>query len=577
MHRTLFISITICSIFFLDKGALYSQQQPQDQVVIARQILEQREEVSFIFSISDANQLRQLTRIISIDRVDKLTVRAVANRQEFEKFLSLGIPFTVVPEEKEEPMPKSLQGFGSPGWNTYPSYQQYDSIMKKFAADYPQLCSLVSIGKSVKGKDIYFVKISDNVTEDEPEPEFMYTASIHGDETVGYILMIRLIDYLLRNYPADAQVKKLVNRMEIWINPLSNPDGTYYTTDANVISSRRYNYNSVDLNRNYPDPAEGPHPDNNSYQPETVAMMDFIHDHHFVMSANFHGGAEVMNYPWDTWYPGSPDFKPHADKSWFEFICHEYADTAQKYGPSGYLTDLDDGVTNGAEWYTIAGGRQDYVTYFRQGREVTMEISNTKRPSAIDLPQYWDANYRSLLNYMEQALYGIRGTVKDADTGMPVKAYLHFPGHDRENSEVYSDSLHGFFTRLLDLGTYSIEFTASGYFPLTVNDVVVNRYNTTFLQVEMEPDGTGTEHDNLDRIRIYPNPVSYFLTIEVPRGIQGIHAIRIQSLTGADVYYEAFPPQYEKTIQLNTLSPGFYLLEVVSDRYCVKRKLLVSH
>jgi Zinc carboxypeptidase len=200
--------------------------------------------------------------------------------------------------------------------------------------------------------------------------------------------------------------------------------------------------------------------------------MDFIHDHHFVMSANFHGGAEVMNYPWDTWYPGSPDFKPHADNSWFEFICHEYADTAQKYGPSGYLTDLDDGVTNGAEWYTIAGGRQDYVTYFRQGREVTMEISNTKRPSAIDLPQYWDANYRSLLNYMEQALYGIRGTVKDADTGMPVKAYLHIPGHDRENSEVYSDSLYGFFTRLLDQGTYSIEFTASGYFPLTVDDIM---------------------------------------------------------------------------------------------------------
>ncbi|MBK6966466.1 MAG: hypothetical protein IPH20_21865 [Bacteroidales bacterium] len=70
--------------------------------------------------------------------------------------------------------------------------------------------------------------------------------------------------------------------------------------------ARRYNINGVDLNRNYPDPEDGDHPDGYAWQPETVAFMNFAGQHDFVAAANFHGGVEVVNYPWDTWATGRP-------------------------------------------------------------------------------------------------------------------------------------------------------------------------------------------------------------------------------------------------------------------------------
>ncbi len=51
----------------------------------------------------------------------------------------------------------------------------------------------------------------------------MYSATMHGDETTGYILMLRLIDYLLSNYGADPQVTNILDNMEVWIYPLANP------------------------------------------------------------------------------------------------------------------------------------------------------------------------------------------------------------------------------------------------------------------------------------------------------------------------------------------------------------------
>ncbi len=86
--------------------------------------------------------------------------------------------------------------------------------------------------------------------------------------------------------------------------------------------------------------------------------MNFASFHDFVMSTNLHGGAEVCNYPWDTWV------KRHPDDDWWQFVCREYADTVHVYAPSGYLDGFDNGITNGYDWYSISGGRQDYMNFF---------------------------------------------------------------------------------------------------------------------------------------------------------------------------------------------------------------------
>jgi len=155
--------------------------------------------------------------------------------------------------------------------------------------------------------------------------------------------------------------------------------------------------------------------------------MDFADAHHFNMAANFHGGAEVVNYPWDTWYTR------HADTDWWELVSRQFADTAHVYSPNGYLTDLDNGVSNGYDWYSISGGRQDYMNYFHHCREVTLEVSNVKLPPASQLPAFWEYLHRSCLNYMEQVLYGFRGTITDASNGNPIFAEVFVNNHDEEN------------------------------------------------------------------------------------------------------------------------------------------------
>ena len=73
------------------------------------------------------------------------------------------------------------------------------------------------------------------------------------NETLGFILLQRLADYLLTNYGIDSLVTELVDNVEIWLCPLANPDGTYQNDNSTISSARRYNANMVDLNRNFPD------------------------------------------------------------------------------------------------------------------------------------------------------------------------------------------------------------------------------------------------------------------------------------------------------------------------------------
>nr|NQU89453.1 PKD domain-containing protein [Bacteroidota bacterium] len=301
-----------------------------------------------------------------------------------------------------------------------------------------------------------------------------------GDETTGYILFLRLIDYLLSNYGTNDQVTHIVNNAEIWINPLSNPDGTYAGGNNSVYGATRYNSNYVDMNRNYPDPQDGPHPDGEEWQPETIAFMQMAEENTFVMGGNTHGGAEVLNYPWDTW----PQLA--ADDSWWVFVCREYADTVHQYAPSYYLREYENGITNGYAWYTIDGGRQDYMNYFHNCRELTMEISGTKLLPANQLENHWDWNYRSLLSYIEQCTFGVNGVVTDLESGEPLHAQILIEGHDIDNSFVYSDPNTGFYQRLLDNGTYDITFSAPGHMPVVIENVYVSRYATTNLNVQLD-------------------------------------------------------------------------------------------
>lgn len=436
----------------------------------------------FKFNIQSPKELDVLTKVVSIDNVKDNIVYAYANDQELTKFQSLGYVPEMLPnptEGVEVDMAKSLDD--AKAWDVYPTYQQYLDMMNQFEYNYPAICKLINIGTTVQNRQLLVIKISDNVNTAEDEPEVMYTSSMHGDETTGYIMTLRLIDSLLTAYGTDTRITNMVNGMEIYIQPLSNPDGTYHGGDGSVSGAQRYNGNDIDLNRNFPDPEDGNHPDGNDWQPENVAIMSFLANRYLVLGGNFHGGAEVFNYPWDTWS------RLHADDTWWQLVGRRFADTVHVYAPSGYMTDLQNGITNGYAWYTISGGRQDYETYFRHGRHVTLEISDTKLLPAASLPAYWGYLRKSMLNYLYEALYGIRGVVTSATTGVPLSARVTVVGHDLDSSLIYTDPAVGDYHRVIAPGTWSLKFEATGYVTQTITGVTVTNFNTTVLDVQMQP------------------------------------------------------------------------------------------
>jgi len=437
-------------------------------------------------------------------------------------------------------------------WDKYPTYTQYDSIMQSFKTLYPNLCRLDTIGISINGRLILALKISDTPATDGDKPAVFYTSTIHGDETGGFMLMLHLADYMLKNYDLSPRVKDLVNNLEIWINPLANPDGTYY--GGNTISSPiRNNANDYDLNRNFPDPITP----NTVKQKETLDMVKFLRKHRFVISANFHSGSEVVNYPWDRWLS-----KFHADDSWFNTISRAYADTVHVYSGPAYMSDLDNGVTRGAVWYIIYGGRQDFVTSELQGREVTIELDNQYITPEAQLTLLWQNNWRSLLGYLENALYGIYGLVRNVNTLAPVPARVFISGHDKDSSQVYSDTLTGNFVRMLSPGAWNLTFSAVGYNDQTKSNITVVSGQRTDLIVDMVPKVNKVENPSTEQPLLYPNPARTEIKAILPHGISGSVNISIINQLGMKMldYNDEVIQGIPLPIDIRILSGGIYSL-----------------
>lgn len=438
-------------------------------------------EVYFRFSADDLQQLYNI-QCVSIDKISNDTVWAYTSKECLNK-LNIEVEILTAPSKLVIPnMRKEDQIQDEHDWDYYPTYEAYLELMESFETSYPQLCKLHIIGNSVEEREIVMAQISDDLDQVEAEAGLLYTSTMHGDETVGYILMLRLIEYLLENYGSIDKVTNLVNKLDIWINPLANPDGTYASGNHTVYGATRSNANGVDLNRNYPDPEEGDHPDGNAWQPETIAFLDFAEETHLTMSANIHTGAEVVNYPWDTWS------RRHADNDWWIYVSRQYADTVHLYAPGGYFDFKNNGITNGYDWYSTSGNRQDFMNYFHHCREFTLEISDTKLPPAESLPDFWDWNYHSLLNYMEQCLFGIQGTVTDSLSGEPVNAGIYIKDHDIDSSNVLTTGVFGAFYRPVYEGIYNVEVKAKGYHTKIIEQLSIVNEEQINLQIKLSED-----------------------------------------------------------------------------------------
>ena len=439
------------------------------------------ETVSIRIEIRDRAELARLTRLVSIEDVRGLEVQAVATPEQLVRLHEAGYQWRVLPPAVKAAdvtiCPPGWEDDPERPWSCYPTYGQYTALMHRFVSENPGLCRIVDLGagnNTVRPHRLWAVVLTDHPEVDEDEPEVLLTSTMHGNETTGYVLMLRLIDHLLRGHGTDPEITALVDETEIWINPLANPDGTYRGGDDSVDGAIRWyttttgGDSEVNPNRNFPDFVDGDHPDENAWWPETVAMMALAELKTFVLSANFHGGVEVVNYPWDT------VARRHPDNAWFEGLSRDWADLAQADSPGGYMTDFDNGITNGHDWYEIHGGRQDFMTFFHGGREVTVELSDTKLLPADELDDLWLWNRRALLDFIAHAHQGIRGVVTDPN-GTPLDATIEVVGVDREEdgSMARTDPAVGDFHRLLLPGLYDLRIEATDFQPREIHGIAV--------------------------------------------------------------------------------------------------------
>ena len=66
------------------------------------------------------------------------------------------------------------------------------------------------------------------------------------------------------------------------------------------------------------------------------------------------------------------------------------------------------GITNGAQWYSVDGGMQDWNYRYLSNNDVTIELSDRKWPAEATVPGFWADNRESMISYAEAVHIGAR-------------------------------------------------------------------------------------------------------------------------------------------------------------------------
>ena len=344
------------------------------------------------------------------------------------------------------------------------NYTAMYGAMRYYAQVYPNITRLYSIGQSVKGRDLWVLEITDRPGTHEPgEPEIKYIGNMHGNEVTGREVLLYLIGYLCEGYNTNATITQLVNSTRIHIMPSMNPDGyeiAQVGDQSGVVG--RYNAHGVDLNRNFPDQ----YGNDVAREPETLAVMQWIKQFPFVLSANLHNGALVASYPYDSTASGDSVYSRSPDDDIFRALSLVYSynhPTMHLGQPCPDDNSFVDGITNGAAWYEVRGGMQDFNYLNSNCFEITVEQGCQKFPYASQLQSIWNSNRPPLVAYMFQVHTGVKGFVRNINGAVVQYATIQT---NRRDHDVQA-AKDGDYWRLLVPGTYRVTASAPGYGAVT--------------------------------------------------------------------------------------------------------------
>ena len=131
-----------------------------------------------------------------------------------------------------------------PYWQdgNYHDYPATTNLLTSFETSYPTLVEVFSIGKSTKNKDIWCIRLTNEINTTK-KYSCLIDGCIHGDEWEAGESCLYLTEYLLMNYGNNRTITHILNATEVYIVPLVNPDGRQ--------ANERFTDNGVDPNRNF--------------------------------------------------------------------------------------------------------------------------------------------------------------------------------------------------------------------------------------------------------------------------------------------------------------------------------------
>lgn len=215
--------------------------------------------------------------------------------------------------------------FNTPS-DLYYTYDEMTSLLQGLARNHSDIMLVTSIGKTFEGRELWMVKLSDNVNQEENEPEVLFMGAHHGNEKPSYEVLIFFIQYIVNNYKNETLgIEEAINNTELFIIPMVNPDGVEAETRKNCAPNhgsfglqKTVTSTGVDLNRNYDyqwslffllpwkyyrttslnDRSEVYRGEFPFSENETQAIKSFIESHHITISLSYHTSGELILYPW---------------------------------------------------------------------------------------------------------------------------------------------------------------------------------------------------------------------------------------------------------------------------------------
>ncbi len=215
----------------------------------------------------------------------------------------------------------------APGFVWREAYRTYASMiaeLQALQAAHPDLIMLEDIGTTYEGRDIWAVKLSDDVTaNDSSEPDVLVFGPLHAREVMGVEVPMFVLNYMIDGYGINETLTNCTNTKETWFVPMPNPDGHVYIEQGNDWRKNRRPTTGgnigVDLNRNWGyefgvDDHTSPIPSSDVYhgpypfsENETIALRDLALRQRFATSLSYHSVASLVLYPWGFTSAPAPD------------------------------------------------------------------------------------------------------------------------------------------------------------------------------------------------------------------------------------------------------------------------------